>query len=273
MSSSPSRSRRSNEILQSERVSRGGSGEDHIVGMAEAARCLALLERDLTHADAMLMEAQALAARERVAHHSIPAALGMLRFHESRFDAAEALFEEARALAKSAGDRISEYQSHEHLVMIDIERGDYASARRRCKALSEIGTRLQFGSEGPFARALAAVCDYAINGEAEDLDPALDELRAVDSKHRFAYALTRAAMLDCEHGRYQQAITRAGEALENATALDRATDMLLAHIVLAEAHRALDDVPAFKQHAASIAQFERGRVAEWARLRAEESLA
>ena len=43
---------------------RGGSDEEHIVGMAEAARCLAMLERDLTHADAMLMEARALAARK-----------------------------------------------------------------------------------------------------------------------------------------------------------------------------------------------------------------
>ena len=76
------------EILQSERVARGGSDEEHIVGMAEAARCLAMLERDLTHADAMLMEAQALAARKGMTHHAIPAALGMLRFHENKLDEA-----------------------------------------------------------------------------------------------------------------------------------------------------------------------------------------
>ena len=84
---------------------RGAGDEEHIVGMAEAARCLAMLERDLTHADAMLMEAQALASRKHVSHHAIPAALGMLRFHENKLDEAVELFKEARTLARSSGDR------------------------------------------------------------------------------------------------------------------------------------------------------------------------
>ena len=49
------------QILQSERVVRGAGDEEHIVGMAETAKCLVMLERDLSQADAMLMEAQALA--------------------------------------------------------------------------------------------------------------------------------------------------------------------------------------------------------------------
>jgi DNA-binding SARP family transcriptional activator len=260
------------EMLQSERVARAGSDEDHIVGMAEAARCLALLERDLTHADAMLMEAQALAAREHIAHHSIPAALGMLRYHEGQFDLAQEFFQQARTLAKSAGDRISEYQSNEYLVMIDLERGDHRAARDRCHDLVNIGTRLQFGSEGPFARALNAVCTYAIDGESEDLESALSDLREADAKHRLAYALTRAAMIDLEQGDIDTAIERADEALACAGALNRATDMLLAHVVLVRAHRASDDEAAVRHHAASIAAFDPGSAAEWARTRAEEAL-
>jgi DNA-binding SARP family transcriptional activator len=261
------------EVLQSERVSRGGTDEDHIVGMAEAARCLALLERDLTHADAMLMEAQALAARERIAHHSIPAALGMLRYHEGQFELAQELFQQARMLAKSAGDRISEYQSNEYLVMIEFERGDYLTARDRCKELIDIGTKLRFGSEEPFARALAAVCTYVLDRESGDLESAFEALREADAKHRLAYVLTRAAMIDLEQGQYDKAIERANESLKNANALDRATDILLAHVVLARAHREIDDEAAFKHHADSIAAFGPGRVAEWARIRAEEALA
>src|SRR6266404_3779914 len=71
-------------VLQAERVARGGSDEEHVVGMAEAARCLAMLERDLPQADAMLLEAQAIATRKNLSHHAIPAALGMLRFHENK---------------------------------------------------------------------------------------------------------------------------------------------------------------------------------------------
>ena len=60
------------EILQSERVTRGAGEEEHIVGMAEAALCLAMLERDLPHADAMLMEAQALASRKHLSTTPYP---------------------------------------------------------------------------------------------------------------------------------------------------------------------------------------------------------
>jgi DNA-binding SARP family transcriptional activator len=260
------------QILQAERVSRGASDEDHIVGMAEAARCLALLERDLTHADAMLMEAQALAARKRVVHYSIPAALGMLRYHQNELDEAVEHFQEARTLAKSAGDRISEFQANEYLVMIDIERGRFDAARARCATLLEIGTKLREGSEAPFARALELVCDYAQGGEDDDLGAAFEALRVVDAKHRLAYVLTRAAMVDVERGRYDRALALAGEALEHARALERATDMMLAEVVLAEAHQARGDEAAFAGHAAALGEFDPGRVAEWVRLRAARLL-
>jgi DNA-binding SARP family transcriptional activator len=260
------------QILQSERVVRAGSDEEHVVGMAEAAKCLALLERDLAHADAMLMEAKAIAARKSVVHDAIPAALGMLRFHENKLDEAEELFEDARMLAKGQGNRINEYQINEYLVMIDIERGRFAAARSRCDALLEIGTKLREGSEAPFAKALGAVCDYALGSGDAGLEPAFEELRIVDAKHRLAYALTRAAMLDLEGGLHARAIERAEEALSHAKALDRATDILLAHIVLAQVSRATNDEEAFARHAATIAELDDGRAAEWARRRASTLL-
>jgi len=260
------------EMLLSERVARGGSDEDQIVGMAEAARCLALLERDLSQADAMLMEAQSLASRKRVAHHAIPAALGMLRYHENRFDDAEALFNEARTLAKSAGERISEYQANEYLVMIAIERGDFALAGNRCRALLEIGSKLRQGSEAPFAQALDAICRYAGGADADGVRIALDELRAMDAKHRLAYALTRAALIDLARGDARLAVERGSEALQHATVLERATDMLLAHVVLARAYRALEDSAAAGQHAQRIGELESAQVAEWARQQAREAL-
>lgn len=99
------------QILQSERVTRSGTPEEHIVGMAEAARCLAMLERDLSQADAMLMEARSLAERNGFMHHAIPAALGMLHFHRDELEMAADYFKQARTLAKTAGVRGSEYQA------------------------------------------------------------------------------------------------------------------------------------------------------------------
>jgi hypothetical protein len=261
------------QTLQAERVTRGGSDREHVVGMAETARCLAMLERDLSQADALLMEARALASRQGIGHHAIPMALGMLRYHENRLDEAEEQFKEGRTLCKSAGDRVCEYQANEYLVMIAFERGEFVQARDRCAPLLTLGERLREGSEAPFARALDGLCRYALDDDAGGLDRALDDLRLADAKYRLAYTLTRAALLDVERGRPRDAVARAGEALEAARVLERATEMMLAHLALTQAHAALGDTEACRFHAAELAGFEQAPVAAWARLRAAEALA
>ncbi|HUQ52516.1 MAG TPA: hypothetical protein VM692_09860, partial [Gammaproteobacteria bacterium] len=256
------------EILQSERIARSGNDEEHIVGMAEAARCLAMLERDLTHADAMLMEAQALAARTGVTHNAIPAALGMLRFHENKLEESVELFKQARTLARARGDRLDEFQATEYLAMIDFERDRPEAARVHCKALVELGDKLREGSERPFAHALDALCHYALADDSGPLDAALDKLRAADAKQRLAYTLTRAALLDLERRRPDAAIARAGEALAYAEALDRATEIVLAHAVLARARKAVADTAGYARHLAALKSLERAPAAQWARKRA-----
>jgi DNA-binding SARP family transcriptional activator/tetratricopeptide (TPR) repeat protein len=253
------------QTLQAERVIRGGTDEPHIIGMAETAKCLAMLERDLSQADAMLMEAEALAKRIGLAYHAIPSGLGILRFHENRLDDAVELFQEARTLCKSAGDRINEYLVNEHLVMIDIQRGRYADAKARCRELLSIGERLREGSEGPFARALDGLCDYAIDDEADKLAAGVGELRIVDAKHRLACVLTRAAFIDIERGRLEAAHERATEALHCATALERATEMLLANAILSTTSAASGDDAAAAKHADEVARLETSGAAAWCR--------
>lgn len=252
------------ESLQSERVVRSGKDEDHIVGMAETAKCLAMIERDLSKADAMLMEAQALAARKGISYYAIPAGLGMLRFHENRMDEAEEFLKESRNLCKSAGNRIDEFQANEYLMMIEFQRGRFEEAKKYCDALESIGEKLRVGSEGPFARALTALCVYAANDQVEALELALEQLRVVDAKHRLAYALTRTAQLDCERGRLEDAARRATEALEYATLLQRATEMALARAILACTCRSSGDSAAAAEHDAAIAELEAAGVAAWA---------
>jgi tetratricopeptide (TPR) repeat protein len=211
------------------------------VGMAETAKCLVMIERDISRADAMLMEASALAERRGFSHHAIACGLGMLRFHENRLEEAEERFREARALCKSAGDRLSEFQANEYLIMLDLQRGRLSEARERCHELVALGDKLREGSEEPFARAIAGLCTYAIDDDATGLDAALADLRVADAKHRLAYILTRAALIDSERGRIQAATERATEALRYATVLERATEMLLANAVLSHEHGALGD--------------------------------
>ncbi len=254
------------QSLQSERAVRGGTEEEHVVGMADTAKCLAMLERDLSQADAMLMEANARAGRLRVRHHAIPAGLGMLRLYENRLDEAEDLLKEARTLCKSAGDRINEFQASEYLVMIDIQRGRFADARRRCEELLSLGMKLREGSEAPFARALHGLCTYALDDQVGPLEEALEDLRVADAKHRLAYVLTRAALLDYERGRLKPALRRAGEALQYAELLERSTDMMLAHFVLGLCRSASGHNNKASRHFAEVERLEEAGVAEWARV-------
>lgn len=253
------------EILQSERVARGGDDQEHIIGMAEAARCLVMLERDLPHADAMLMEVQALATRKHLRHHAIASALSMLRFHENRLDEAAEQFKSARILARSAGDRVSEFQANECLAMIEIERGRPEVARTHCATLIGLAEKLREGSERPFALCLDALCNYAIAGDDTALDPALRDLRAADAKYRLAFTLNRAALVDLERQRPEVAIQRADEALRCAETLDRVSEVMLSHVILSRAHRAMNDEAASARHIAALADFEGAPIAGWTR--------
>jgi DNA-binding SARP family transcriptional activator len=236
------------QTLQALRAVRGGRGpcsggdEAQIVGMAETAKCLVMIERDIAQADAMLAEASVLAERSGFSHHAIAAGLGMLRFHENRLDEAAELFREARTLCKSAGDRVSEFQANEYLVLIDLQRGRLAEAGERSRELLALGDKLREGSEEPFARALTALCDYARDDDDTALEAALADLRLADAKHRLACVLARAALIDCRRGRALPAKRRAAEALGYARLLERATEMLLANAVLAHTCSAHGDV-------------------------------
>jgi hypothetical protein len=233
--------------------------------MAEAAKCLVMIERDISQADAMLMEARALAARSGFSHHAIAAGLGMLRFHENRLDEAGELLREARTLCKAAGDRINEYQANEYLAMLDIQQGRPQQARERCAELLALGARLREGSEEPFARAMAGLCTLAIDDDATGLDAALADLRIADAKHRLAYVLTRAALIDCERGRVRVATARATEALSYATLLDRPTEKLLANAVLSRDCAALGDDAGAARFAGEVTRIAEQGAAAWTR--------
>jgi DNA-binding SARP family transcriptional activator len=253
------------QTLQATRAVRGGDLEAQIVGLAETGKCLVMIERDISQADAMLMEASSLAERKRFSHHAIAAGLGMLRFHANRLDEASECFIQARALCKAAGDRVAEYQANEYLVMIDLQRGQIDEARARSRALLALADKLREGSEEPFARAMVALCDYAADDIATGLEPALSDLRVADAKHRLAYILTRAALLDCERGRADLARQRATEALRYATLLERATEMLLANAVLARDCAASGEARLSAQHRAEVDRLAGAGAALWTR--------
>ncbi len=235
-------------------IGRSGDPAEQVVAMAETARCLAMLERDLDQAEALLLEADALAGRAGVEPPSIPCARGMLRLHQGKLGEAAEVLSDARAQARRDGDRFAEFQAMEQLVMLELQRPDYAAAGLLGADLVAIGEKLRDGSEAPFAHALTALARYG-EGCADalaDLETALEALKLADAKHRLAFALTRAAGIDLSHGRAEAARDRAAEALRIARLLERPSEIALALVTSARAAVVLDDTERFRHDAAAL---------------------
>ncbi|NIC05916.1 hypothetical protein [Billgrantia bachuensis] len=261
------------QTLQAERATRCGERREQVIAMAETARCLAMLERDLHQAAELLAQALELAIQHNIGHPAIPLAQGLLSLHEDRFDQAESYFKEARTLCKAMGDKLGEFQAQETLLLMDFERDEYAPARDRCAQLRELGKRLRDGSEAPYAAAAEALCHYALEDDPGPFGVALVTLRHADARHRLAVLLLQAARLDLARMRAESAKHRATEALEHARVLERRSEQLLAHALLAECARRLGDTAGRHQHAQAAEALAREPVAGWARRRWQALLA
>jgi DNA-binding SARP family transcriptional activator/tetratricopeptide (TPR) repeat protein len=261
--------------LRAELISRSADEAQQVVGMAEAARCLTMLERDLGSAEVMLLEAGALAKRTGVEPNAIPDGLGMLRYHQGSLEEAAGLFLQARALAAREGDRINEFQALEHLVMVEMERGRLDRAAAYCHELARLGDKLRGGSEAPFARALNALCDCVTGDAAASarLDEALKVLRLADAKYRLAFLLTRAAEIDLQSGRAEKARERATEALAVSQALERPSEIALSRTLLARAASALGEREAAAQQLAALRAGGAEGVSSHARAAMESAMA
>ena len=259
------------DSLRAEFIARGGAAKEQVVAMAEAARCLALLERDLGQAEALALEARARAANAGFETAAIPDALGMLRFHKGEWHDAAVFFRTARDLSLREGDRLGEFQALEHLVVLELERSDAGAAQALCLDLVALAARLREGSEAPFARCLAVLAAEA-SGEdrAEEIDAALESMRIADAKHRLAYALLRATHGDFARGDFSKAHSRGEEALRLAQILGRPSETAMAHVVLLRSalHRgARDDV---ERHRAALLDANMTQVAVHVRQAAEK---
>jgi len=223
-------------MLRAEEVSRATEGRERATALGEAARCLALLERDLGHAEALALEAEGISAALDAVPSAVPDAIGMLRLHEGRMDEAAQRFLQARELCRREQDRLGEFRTLEHLFVLEMQRQRIAVARELADELVDVSARLRDGSEKPYARVVAALVRHVTGDLAvHELDAALAELRAADAKQRLAWALTRAAEADVARGDAAAARARGEEALRLAEVLERPSDVVLARVVLIRA--------------------------------------
>jgi len=256
--------------LRAEFVARGADTKEQAVAMAEAARCLALLERDLGQAEALALEARARATNAGFETVAIPDALGMLRFHQGAWDDAASLFQAARELSVRQGDRIGQFRAIEHLIVLELERNQPEAARRLSRELVELAEKLREGSESPFAHCLAALAAEASGEDASrELDEGLESLRMADAKHRLAYALLRATKGDFKRGDIEKARARGEEALALANILERPSETAMAHVTLLRCAVANADAKEIEHHRDALRRTRMNQVAAHVRREAE----
>lgn len=240
--------------LRAELASRGMDDRNRAIGIAETARCLVILERDLAQAEALLLEARALTERSGESAWAVFDGVGLLRLHAGALQEAKEAFREAWALAKKRGDRLEEFMSLEHLVMVSIHSRDPAEACQHAKELAAIGEKLREGSERPLGRAMLALCRYQ-KGETDQrqaLEQALQELRDVDAKQRLAFVLTQAAAVESERGDFDTAAARAEEAEAIGRILQQPSESALARAVLLRIARERGDQDAVRDQAEEL---------------------
>jgi tetratricopeptide (TPR) repeat protein len=247
-------------------ISRASGDRERLVALAEAARCLTMLERDLGKASSLLVEASAISERIGVEAIAVPIAEGLIHEHEGRYAHASRFFLHALEIARRDRDRENEFSALEHLVTLRMDEGNYVEANALTVQLVEIGEKLREGSDAPFARVLRALGAYANEmGSASELDRALAELEACDAKHRLAFSLSRGAGMDLTHGRIDMAERRASAALRFAEILGRPSEIALSHCMLGRVMIARGDLDRAREYAAALSGLDGPNLSSHAR--------
>ena len=134
------------------RAAEAGRQQDAVTvakALGNTGRCLALIEREIPRAEAMLNEAQALAATCGVELVDIPWGLGLIRAFAGEYDEAVRLLEAAVRLARREHDHWAECEGLQRLALIELERGNAGAARDRAHEISAVASKMGEGSEAP----------------------------------------------------------------------------------------------------------------------------
>jgi predicted ATPase/DNA-binding SARP family transcriptional activator len=222
--------------LQAAEAGRSADLETRQHQLANTARCLVMMERDVARAEEFMTEAQALGqnASERTLFEMM-LAMGFFHAFKGEDEQATTILERAAELAPIHVGHWEQTQALTRLARMALDRGRPREVLERCAALEPLVAKLSEGSEGPFVAALRALARLVM-GESDArtaVDAALATLRAIDSKAHLAYALNALAEHDARAHRAADARKHAEEALVAAEAVGHKSEAAVARSLLA----------------------------------------
>jgi tetratricopeptide (TPR) repeat protein len=218
--------------VRSAEISRTADPRVTAYAMANTARCLLFIERDIPRAQSLLNEVEAIVGKVGGDHIEIPLGLGFLYAHRGENQRAIAELERAWQMAGREQDHWREFVAGERLVTLALEGGDLDSAQRHLDRLAPVAAKMTGGSEDVRTEALAALTRFA-RGEEVDVRTPIEQLRIVDSKSDLAWALTFIASIELQRGQIKDAQRDAEEALAAAELVGRASLAAVARTIIA----------------------------------------
>ena len=207
--------------LHAEEASRRADPQTRLRALANTARCLMQLEREPVRAAVLLNEARGLAEILQTQVIDIPWGLGLLCAMEGREEEARVALGRGAVLARDESNHWARFECLSRISMLDLTAGDLAAVEGRDGELREVAEKLGEGSERALAATLLALARRQGGNEGAELDLALAELRAADSKGLLAYALIETGRLELADGDILAARGRAEEALKASTDVGR----------------------------------------------------
>ena len=226
-------------------ASRAASPADSAPVLANTAFCLALIERELPKARALLDEAAEIARIHHLPMVDLALGDGLLAHMEGDLVRARAAIERGLALARVHGDTWRESTALIRLAMIELESGAWEATRARVKELRGVAAKLGEGSEAAVADALDALALQGAHGRegAGSVAASAEGLARADAKAMLAYVLTVAAERALEDRAFAEAAKLARRALDAAEPLGKPSATVLAHAALGRAALGAGDRP------------------------------
>jgi hypothetical protein len=204
----------------------------------------------LNRSEALLLEATALADRLGLKIIDLPLGMGIVRHYQGKITQARQLLKQGWEMSQSRQEHWRECACLTHLVMLELESGEFNQGLEYCSELVTVAAQMAGGSEAIHAAALDSVLRYAL-GE-KDAQEAMARsrlaLQRLDSPRILCYIQTIAAAIDLQLGHAQQAMSRAQEALQAAQIVNNPSELVLAWAVLIQAEIRFGDNNSATKH-------------------------
>ncbi len=232
------------ESIKMSEAARLVSPQQSIHALAHAAQCLALLERDITKAEALVVEAKAMADEHQVEVLELLLAQGFILQYRGNSALARGPLNKAFTLAEQQGVHWLGAVCLLRLATGELLLGCPERALEFCDKLRDITSRLGEASEGPLGRVIEAVARRQLGQEGPPgfIDEALKTLDAMDAKAYLGEAYCLLAESELRRGDALSARCHAELALAAANQIVRPNYVAWAQALLVRATITSGDV-------------------------------